>query len=217
MSLYEVHTVLDHDGKPLVLPHIEGDYLKWEKDDTSHVAIWNEWTSSAPLGRAIFSGNTLHTPNDRSVIAFSTVFVMPTLHAFELANYRNIRPRPVEPRYASRQERRDAERRGDPPLTKYHILEILPAGSTNAKLARPLGEVMREMPLHAVRRHKRVYTKEAPLFGRFGDPRYYGTFWIAPHTRGDREKGVVQKDYIETARTVEIAEADRHGITPVIA
>jgi hypothetical protein len=175
-------------------------------------AVWNEWTFVVRdrEERGQFDVQKyLNTAHE-----FAKLFIAPTVTAFHYANYRNIVTREVAPRYSSRQEARAAERRKEPPLTKYHVLEILPAGSTNRARARDFGTVLREMPLHGVRRHTRTYTPERPLFGVHGDPRYYGTFWIPPHTRGKESSGVVQKDYIETDRTFIVAEQDRHGITP---
>ena len=36
----------------------------------------------------------------------------------------------------------------------------------------------------------REYTADAPLFGRL-----IGRFWIPPHVRGDKNKGIIIKDY----------------------
>lgn len=174
-------------------------------------AIWNEWTFVV-RDRSV---QDFDVPKYMETAhQFSKLFIAPTVIAFSYANYRNIVTREVHPRYVSRQEARAAERRKEPPLTTYHVLEIVPAGSRDASRARDLGAVLRETPLHAVRRHTRTYTPERPLFGVHGDKRFYGTFWIPPHTRGRESSGVIAKDYAETQKTLQVVEGDRHGVTP---
>lgn len=43
---------------------------------------------------------------------------------------------------------------------------------------------------HLCRGHFATYTEEKPLFGK-----HVGKFWIPPHTKGKRERGIVEKDY----------------------
>jgi hypothetical protein len=206
--IFEIHMMLDRDGNPL---EMTGDVTE---DGEQRMVTWNEW--SYPLHRARQLGRDR---DERRLVAAdgliaSLQWIMPTLQAFHFCNHRNIIPVEKQGQYASRQARRDAERRKLPPLTKYHVLEILPAGSSDRAKARPMGEVMREVPLHGVRRHTRVYTHERPMFGKHGDPRYVGRFWVKPHTRGTEEAGVIQKKYAETQRTFERSDANPHGISP---
>lgn len=44
--------------------------------------------------------------------------------------------------------------------------------------------------VHFCRGHMKIYTADAPLFGR-----HVGRFWFPPHVRGDKKKGVIIKDY----------------------
>jgi hypothetical protein len=44
--------------------------------------------------------------------------------------------------------------------------------------------------VHLCRGHFATYSPEAPLFGK-----YVGRFWIPPHARGDRSRGMIEKDY----------------------
>ncbi len=79
-------------------------------------------------------------------------------------------------------------RKNKPPLFSYHTLEVVkPGQQTASEGGGPLKNTMR---LHFCRGHFRYYTKEKPLFGRL-----VGRFWIQPHVRGDKKKGVVAKDY----------------------
>jgi hypothetical protein len=45
--------------------------------------------------------------------------------------------------------------------------------------------------IHLCRGHFKIFTEDAPLFGR-----YTGLYWWDPHVRGDKTKGLVVKDYI---------------------
>ena len=48
----------------------------------------------------------------------------------------------------------------------------------------------REVALHFVRGHFKTYTPEKPLFGK-----YVGTVWVPDTMRGNKEAGIVNKDY----------------------
>jgi len=75
-----------------------------------------------------------------------------------------------------------------PPLFSYHTLEVVkPGQQTVSEGWDSPGNTMR---LHFCRGHFRYYTKEKPLFGRL-----VGRFWIQPHLRGSKNKGMVAKDY----------------------
>ena len=83
-------------------------------------------------------------------------------------------------------------RNGKLPLYSYKILEVVKgkpktknAGSVPWDYKSP--EAVR---FHLCRGHFKTFTEERPLFGK-----YSGTFWWNPQSRGDRSKGVVEKDY----------------------
>ena len=47
-------------------------------------------------------------------------------------------------------------------------------------------------PVHICRGHFRHVSEDRPLFGR---PGCHGRFWIQAHVRGDKQNGIVVKDY----------------------
>ncbi len=52
--------------------------------------------------------------------------------------------------------------------------------------------------VHFCRGHMREYTADAPLFGKIT-----GRFWVGPHVRGDKAKGIIVKDYeVNTSKGV---------------
>lgn len=73
-------------------------------------------------------------------------------------------------------------------VNRYHILKIHKPGE-KIKKDSSTGENEGKMPLHVVRGHLRTYDEK----GMFG--KYYGTYFIPSHTRGDIENGTVTKDY----------------------
>lgn len=91
---------------------------------------------------------------------------------------------------APRHERRQAERSGGPPPTRYHVLEI------DSVLRRAMNEVTGAEPthglvaLHMVRGHFKTYSAERPMLGRM-----VGTWWWDHHVRGNPDRGIIDKDY----------------------
>lgn len=76
--------------------------------------------------------------------------------------------------------------KGKLPLVSYYTLKIQNISHDSEATSKGLWSNR----VHFCRGHMREYTAEAPLFGRF-----VGRFWIAPHVRGDKGKGVIFKDY----------------------
>jgi len=79
------------------------------------------------------------------------------------------------------------KKKGKLPLAEYKELLLLPTkhiGKSN------IPQHLWANRVHLCRGHMREYSPEKPLFGKFS-----GRFWIAPHARGDKEKGMVVKDY----------------------
>lgn len=84
---------------------------------------------------------------------------------------------------------RKRNKNGKQELFTYKTLKlVLPTESKNiGKEYLPSGAKVR---IHLCRGHFKKYTKEAPLFGR-----YTGLYWWEPHIRGDKNEGMVIKDY----------------------
>jgi hypothetical protein len=103
------------------------------------------------------------------------------------------------------------------PLTRYRVLNIDPMRRVLSRDGQAESAGLRHA-LHICRGHFKVFTDEAPLFGR-----HTGTYWWAEQLRGDRRHGVVVKDYrIKIADAglgenyepadehVELAQAEEH-------
>lgn len=80
-------------------------------------------------------------------------------------------------------------RRQKQPRLRYHTLNIDPLKKMLKydEKADPTGQ---QLAWHLCRGHWKHYTEEKPLFGR-----YVGSVWCPPHAKGNRENGVVLKDY----------------------
>ena len=113
----------------------------------------------------------------------------------EILNCQNIITKEVTPPEKLNRKR---IRNGRLPLYSYKILEVVKgkpktknAGSVPWDYKSP--ETVR---FHLCRGHFKTFTEERPLFGK-----YSGTFWWNPQSRGDRSKGVVEKEYkVTTAK-----------------
>jgi hypothetical protein len=77
---------------------------------------------------------------------------------------------------------------GKQPLFTYKTLIIKPTGKMQEAQA---AQGLWDNRIHLCRGHFKEYTKERPLFGRIT-----GRFWWQPSVRGNKEKGVVMKDYV---------------------
>lgn len=75
------------------------------------------------------------------------------------------------------------------PFYSYHILKVmLPGKGTEVRLGgQPTGASQR---LNLCRGHFKHYTAEKPLFGK-----YAGLYWWDEFVRGDRDKGMIDKEY----------------------
>lgn len=109
----------------------------------------------------------------------------PVLLAVSLAHCKNVR---LEEQQSPRHERRQTERAGKPPLTKFYTLEIDPMRTVLRTEGRS-GEHGLQKALHICRGHFKDY-REHGLFGR-----NKGLYWWDAHVRGTAERGTVVKDY----------------------
>lgn len=116
-------------------------------------------------------------------------FGLPVWLGCSLANCRNVRVQENMPRYVNRQDRRLAERNGDPPRQRFYTLEIDPARAPSEPSVRREGEPS-PRALHICRGHFHTYSEDRPMFGK-----YAGTFWVPAHVRGKADVGVIGKDY----------------------
>ena len=75
---------------------------------------------------------------------------------------------------------------GKQPIFTYKTLVIKPTGKQQKSVPKHLWDNR----IHLCRGHFKTYTEDAPLFGK-----YTGRYWWQPSVRGNKNKGVVMKDY----------------------
>ena len=102
-----------------------------------------------------------------------------------LLNCKNIEKRRVEPPKKLNKKRRKNKK---PPLLSYYILKVSQPKGGLSSTGSPGGGPPKR--IHFCRGHFKEYTADHPLFGK-----YTGLYWWQPHVRGDKERGVVLKDY----------------------
>lgn len=77
------------------------------------------------------------------------------------------------------------------PITEYKILKIKPTDNKNVYISEKENKGYQGLHrVHLCRGHFKEYTKENPLFGK-----YVGRFWWQPMVRGDKKRGILNKDY----------------------
>jgi len=115
---------------------------------------------------------------------------LPAYLALMMMNCKNVRI--VEARHDPDEQRR-RKNADKPPLCRYQVIRIDPAGSkVRAEGEAPKAGEPLPKAFHVVRGHLATYTPERPLFGRTG---LHGKFWVTSHTRGAKDRGVVVSDY----------------------
>ena len=83
------------------------------------------------------------------------------------------------------------QKQGKPLLNEYKTLKlILPKKSKSKGVEANDANGQRETRLHMCSGHFRLYTSEAPLFGKIT-----GRFWIPAHMRGNKDLGEIKKSY----------------------
>lgn len=118
--------------------------------------------------------------------------MVPCLLALSFLNCKNVSTTEHSGLYANRQDRRQAERRGDPPRSTFHTLEIEPM----KKVLTTEGGIATnglKKALHICRGHFSEYGDEygkGKLFGKLE-----GRYWMPAHVRGSSEVGIADKDY----------------------
>ena len=73
------------------------------------------------------------------------------------------------------------------PLCSYYILELKPVASSKNSTS---NQNLWTNRVHLCRGHFKEYTVDNPLFGKL-----VGKYWWAPQVRGNKQKGIVVKDY----------------------
>ena len=87
---------------------------------------------------------------------------------------------------------RKRKKNGKIPLYRYHILKVAPGLVRKNSHHESTHPVAGSMPFHLCRGHFKTYTAEAPMFGIPGN---CGRFLVPAHVRGNKQNGIVMKDY----------------------
>lgn len=138
--------------------------------------------------KAAAAGNTEALKTSPSAVGESDTIITlaaPVLEAIGLMNCKNVHlerhTRPVKQPKKSRRKR--------PDRLDYHTI-VLPGQMQPALYGDAETSDGSVIGFHKVRGHFRTYTAEKPLMGK-----HVGTYWFAPHVRGDKEAGSVVSDY----------------------
>lgn len=113
-----------------------------------------------------------------------------TLRAIEcLFLFLNCKNISTEKKYPPKSLNKKRIKQGKQPLFTYHTLVVNPMSEKkrNDGTHEPTGIKQR---LHFCRGHFKEYTAEAPLFGKLT-----GLYWWQPMVRGNKELGIIHKDY----------------------
>lgn len=140
------------------------------------------------LQRAIFGVDAKHyfeTMGDNAVLSFFDNYTHVLGLTLTFLNCKNVQR---EDRTQEFQPKEKIRRRLKLPEVKRYTLSI--NGSSTSRSSGAKQSEFGVMPFHLCRGHFATYTQEKPLFGK-----YAGKFWIAAHTRGQKERGEIIKDY----------------------
>lgn len=103
----------------------------------------------------------------------------------KLLNCKNVVSETIKPDKALNKKR---HKKGKLPVYEYKILKVEVPGTKKNGVANGSGDRMSRV--HLCRGHFKEYTKEKPLFGR-----HVGLYWWQPYARGNKDMGIIDKDY----------------------
>ena len=153
-----------------------GDDGTWFRhDDGSHY-----WVSRLPTYQPQIPSEVEENLSD-----FMNDLLFPALMTISFMHAKNVTVEPVDP---PEKLSRKFEKRTGRPLVRYHVLDIDPMRRQLEATGASRGNLRKS--LHLARGHFKVFTEDAPLFGR-----HVGTYWWEPHVRGQTKEGIVIKDY----------------------
>lgn len=76
------------------------------------------------------------------------------------------------------------------PICEYKVLEVNPLSGVRYLTKSPSQSSQGLMRVHLCRGHFKEYPPDRPLFGK-----YSGRFWWQPAVRGEKKRGILNKDY----------------------
>jgi hypothetical protein len=86
--------------------------------------------------------------------------------------------------------------RGKSPRYEYKVLNVIVPRSVKLRSEGKSTVALNTMPLHIMEGHFKNYTSERPLFGKC-----VGKYWWQQQTRGNKNNGVIEKEYNIEIRT----------------
>lgn len=158
---------------------MEGAIGYWPYEGSGPPACGPSGAPGDPIVRMVWVP-TSATP-ERDLLLTTANLVLDT---YDLLNCRNVAAAPIA------SPGRHMDKHGKRGIT-WHRLVIVAPGKRSADsplVGAGVGQPMTRA--HLTRGHFKVFSTDAPLFGK-----YTGRFWWMPAVRGDKERGVVLKDY----------------------
>lgn len=174
-------------SRPAILQQPLGPTIQWHLDvdpDGTIVGLW-PFTDCAEEGSI---EEQQYLESAEKSLGFIGVLCL----ALSFLHCKNVIVTNQEGMYPSRQARREAQRRNDPPLVTYKTLQIEPMKKVLATEGGVAHNGLKKA-LHICRGHFAEYGDEygkGKLFGK-----YEGRFWMPAHVRGSADAGVALKDY----------------------
>lgn len=169
----------DSDGTPMWFPTVSAVIFTIGKDETQFFKdddLYNFMKKTRPNCLDQFIENS-HEYTKRCSYVVEAVLL--------LLNCKNIS---TEKHYPPEALNRKRTKVGKQPLFTYHTLVVhTPSAKHGGGDSAKTGIKHR---LHFCRGHFKEYTSDNPLFGKLT-----GLYWWQPHVRGNKELGVVHKDY----------------------
>lgn len=166
-----------------------------------------EHISSSPLHWTVFNGTSLIATDfdeflERQDAAYILFVALTCCYAAWLMGWK--REIEIVPDPPSRQQRRFLESRNKPVPVGRVKLRIETWRKMFRRLRSESSDTHSAYPLHMVRGHRTMYTSLSPMFNcdlcrgaghKDGTHPHVGSFWTAPHVRGNKENGVIDHDY----------------------
>lgn len=172
-----------HLGK-IFFPNMHGIII--DLHDGSIIPIANKWLSIFKNENPMKNNKNYINEAINEDMRSSKVYSIITCFALILLNCKNIS---TIKEYPSEALNRKRIKQGKRPLFSYYtlVLNLLNDKQNNNKQYKKTGI---EQRIHFCRGHFKEYTETNKLFGK-----YTGLYWWQPQVRGNKELGIVHKDY----------------------
>ena len=135
----------------------------------------NKIISFMPIGVSSLSDMGIKPKDFAGIFMAHVRIIIPFLN---ILSCKNIRSKKITPNRKKKYHKK--------PLFSYYVLQI----SSGSNPDTPKDKNLWSNRIHLCRGHIKTYTTERPLFGKI-----VGNIWCPPHARGNKEIGVITKDY----------------------